>query len=262
MDYEICVDKAKSSLLKMNIYFAEQEISDRASVLLPSSIEVGSETHFRYLFYSCLLNYGMKSSVLHRNLVILYEGMPALFMPQYICEKYWNDCTPLAEILRTHIHVRYPNQCAKNWWALSNTLHTQYHDNPQELFWGRYTYHHMQSAILAVKGFGQKTGGLLLRILIDNELLSPIDGIAEIPIDRHDIDLCIWLGIISNVTAEEIKRSSKIIAQLSQTWVNAANDMSISPSLADQYLWLIGSQFCAQEKCQVCPLYEMCERKR
>lgn len=260
LNYIINADNAKASLLKMHQYFSEMDITTQATVLLPKGIEHGSEMHFRYLFYSCLLNYGMKSSVLHENLAKLYEQMPSLFSPQYICEIYADNCDSLAEILRSFVHVRYPNQCAKNWCSLSNILHTQYHDNPKELFLGRNTYHDFQSAIFTVKGFGQKTGGLLLRVLIDNDLLNPVDGIAEIPIDRHDIDLCVWLGVVSNITPDEVKKSKKVIELLSKTWVEVSNKLSVSPSLADQYLWIIGSQFCTKNQCGLCPLRDMCKR--
>ena len=115
---------------------------------------------------------------------------------------------------------------------------------------------------MGLNGFGQKTGGLLLRILIDEGLINPIDGIAEIPIDRHDIDLCVWLEVISNITSDEIKKNKKVIKLLSDTWVTAAKQLSISPSLADQYLWIIGSQFCSKSQCEVCPLSNDCVKKR
>lgn len=260
MSYTINADNAKVSLIKMHQYFSKMDIATKATVLLPKDIEIGSEIHFRYLFYSCLLNYGMKSSVLHENLIKLYEQMPLLFSPQYIYENYANKYDALADILRSFVHVRYPNQCAVNWFFLSSILHTQYHDNPKELFQNGNTYHDFQSVIFTIKGFGQKTGGLLLRILIDNDLLHPVDGIAEIPIDRHDIDLCIWLGVISDVTSDDVKKNKKLIELLSNTWVMVSNKLSISPSLADQYLWIIGSQFCSKNQCQMCPLHDECRK--
>ena len=261
MKYTTDAKNAVRSLHKMHEYFSKQDINTKATVLLPKTMERGSEIHYRYLFYSCLLNYGMKSSVLHEGLKKLFENMPLLFSPQYICENYTDSYTELATILRSFVHVRYPNQCAKNWVALSNILHTKYNDNPKELLMAGNTYYDFQSAILGLKGFGQKTGGLLLRIMIDDGLLTPVDGIAEIPIDRHDIDLCVWLKVISNITSDEIKKNKKVIKLLSDTWVCAAKELSISPSIADQYLWIIGSQFCAKKQCEVCPLCDDCIKK-
>ncbi len=261
-EYNINTSNASVCLKKMHEYFSTIDINTQATVMLPSKVEYGSENHYRYLFYSCLLNYGMKSSLLHKNLITLYEQMPFLFSPEYIYKNYDGDYNSLAEVLRSYVHVRYPNQCAKNWFFLSEILHTQYHDNPKALFADGNTYHDFQTAIFKLKGFGQKTGGLLLRILIDNNLLSPIDGIAEIPIDRHDIDLCIWLGVIFNITADEVKKNKKVIKLLSDTWVTVSKNLSISPSLADQYLWIIGSQFCAKKKCNICPLHNECIRNK
>lgn len=262
MSYVINTVNAKNSLVRLQQFFSKTSMTSKAEVLLPENIEHGSIEHYRYLFYSCMLNYGMKSSILHENLMKLYEQKPLIFSPKYICKTYENNFDALADILRSYVHVRYPNQCAKNWFFLSQILHEHYNDNPKELFVGKNTYHDFQSTILKLKGYGQKTGGLLLRMLIDNGLLSPIDGIADIPIDRHDIDLSIWLGVITGLTAEDIKKNKKVIELLSVTWVKVSNELHISPSVTDQYLWLIGSQFCTKDKCSSCPLNNDCSKKR
>lgn len=260
MEYTIDANNAELSLKKMRQYFSDKNIDKEATVTLPKEIIHGSELHYRYLFYSCLVNYGVNSVLLHKNLISLYEQKELMFSPQYICETYADNYDSLTDILRSFLHLRYPNQCAKNWFCLSSTLHNQYHDNPKELFTNKNSYYEFQEAICNLKGFGQKTGGFLLRILIENDLLQPIDGIAEIPIDRHDIDLSIWLGVVSNITSDEIKKSKKVIKQLSNTWVMVSTKNSISPSLTDRYLWIIGSQLCSKKQCDICPLQEECRR--
>lgn len=252
---------AEIALKTLQFYFADKSIQGQAQVVVPKSISLNSAAHYRYLFYSCLLDYGTKSKVLHKNLLQLYEQHPDLFLPTYIIETYSNDYTSLADLLRSYTHVRYPNECAKRWIDLSMLLHTKWQDNPWEMFKGKSTYHEFKEAISQVKGLGQKTGGFLLRMLIDNKMLISSDGIAEIPIDRHDVDLSIWLGVISGFTADEIKKSKKIIKLLSDTWVQAANSLSMSPSLADRYLWIIGSEFCACKNCAQCPINQLCNRK-
>lgn len=261
MEYTTDIRRAVISLKKMHEYFSKQDIGTTATVLLPKTIVKGSEIHYRYLFYSCMMNYGMKSSILHEGLKQLYEKMPLLFSPQYVCENYIGNYAELASILRLCVHVRYPNQCAKNWVGLSNVLYMDYNSDPKQLFVDGSTYYDYRAAILNLKGFGQKTGGLLLRILIDDGLLKPVDGIAEIPIDRHDIDLCVWLKIILNITSDEIRKNKKLIKLLSDTWVYAANELSISPSIADQYMWIIGSQLCTKKQCEVCPLCNDCIKR-
>ena len=261
MEIKTNLINAEIGLRAMHAFFANKNIQEQAQVVIPNSIELRSVEHYRYLFYSCLLNYGMKSTTLHENLRHLYEQYSHLFSPNYIVELYSNSYTELAAILRSYIHVRYPNECAKRWIDLSTLLHTQYHDNPKEMFIDKSTYYEFKKSISQIKGLGQKTGGLLLRMLIDNDMLKSSDGIAEIPIDRHDVDLCIWLDVISNCTADEIKKSKKIIKQLSDIWVQAANNLSISPSLADQYLWVIGSDFCTSRNCVHCPIPHLCNRK-
>ncbi len=260
MEENLSLKNAETCLNILHNYFSDKNIEGQAQVVLPKSIIPNSKVHYQYLFYSCLLNYGMKSTSLHKNMIYLYEQYPNVFSPGYVVEKYSKDYTDLADVLRSYVHVRYPNECAKRWIGLSEVLHLKYNDNPKEMFRDKSTYNDYKKSISQIKGLGQKTGGLLLRILIDNNMLSPIDGITEIPIDRHDIDLCIWLNVISNFTADEIRKNTKIIKALSDVWVQAANNLSISPSLADQYLWIIGSEFCASKKCIHCPVFDLCNR--
>ena len=261
MSITIDIQQAELSLKKMHQYFSVREIAEQAQVKLPQNIEKLSPQHYCYLFFSCLANYGMKSSVLHENLCLLYEHKPELFAPAYIVSTYANKLSDLATILKSNVHIRYPNECTKRWFALSEILHSHYNDDPKEMFANKNKYDEFKSVISQIKGFGQKTGGLLLRMLIDNDMLSSIDGITEIPIDRHDIDLCVWLEVITNITSDEIKKSKKIISALSAAWVEASNKMEISPSITDQYLWIIGSQFCTSQSCTSCPLKEVCIHK-
>lgn len=262
MNKLIQIENAEKSLSVLHAFFSQQDIKTQAEVLLPSTITYNSAQHYCYLFYSCLLNYGMKSSLLHSSLRAFYDLYPEMFSPKYIVNEFKTNNNNLAVLLKTYVHVRYPNECAKRWISLSISLHNNYHDNPKEMFTDLSTYEQFKDAVMKVKGFGQKTGGLLLRILIDNRMVLPIDGIAEIPIDRHDIDLSVWLKVIVDYTAEEIKKNSKLIKLLSDTWVQAANNIQISPSLADQYLWIIGSEYCTTMTCQSCPLYNLCFRAR
>ena len=114
MDYVIIGDNAKKSLIRMHNYFSKMGTTSKAEVILPERIERGSIEHYKYLFYNCMLNYGMKSSVLHENLMKLYQSNPLLFSPEYICNTYAGNYGALADILRSFVHVRYHNQCAKN----------------------------------------------------------------------------------------------------------------------------------------------------
>ncbi len=98
-------------------------------------------------------------------------------------------------------------------------------------------------------------------MLIDQGMVICSDGIREIPIDRQDMDLCVWLGVVKNITAEEIRKNKKIISRLSAVWVQASEDLAISPSVTDQYLWIIGSQLCTEKQCEDCPVRSMCSKK-
>ena len=103
----------QKSLIRMHNYFSKMGTTSKAEVILPERIERGSIENYKYLFYNCMLNYGMKSSVLYENLMKLYQSNPLLFSPEYICNTYAGNYGALADILRSFVHVRYHNQCAK-----------------------------------------------------------------------------------------------------------------------------------------------------
>lgn len=261
METQINMNKAIISLQQMDIYFSKQGFLGQAEITVPKSIKHGSINHYLYLFFGCLVNYGVKSSKLHQNLVNLYEYNPLVFNPSYIISNYEGNHIELSKLLRSTLHIRYPNESAKRWIALSKTLQDNYNNDPRLIFKENQTYCEYKNSVEKLKGFGQKTGGFLLRILIDNGMISPIDGITEIPIDTHDIDISIWTGVITGLTSEKIKQNRKFISQISNTWVKAANELSISPSYADQYLWLIGSELCSKKKCNECPISKLCARQ-
>ena len=55
------------SLLKE--YFNAQETKKIANVEFPSSITYKTEEWLYYIFYSCLLDYGIRSKIYHQNLI-------------------------------------------------------------------------------------------------------------------------------------------------------------------------------------------------
>lgn len=71
---EYNLDKARCAIEIFKEYFKNEK--SKALVEYPDVIEYGSGEYFIYVFYSCMLDYGMKSSYYHENLVKTYKNFP------------------------------------------------------------------------------------------------------------------------------------------------------------------------------------------
>lgn len=239
------LDKANKAVLIFKKYFSSNE--NVAIIEYPDIIKYKSNEYFIYLFYSCLLDYGMKSKMYHSNLINTYLKYPAIFDPEYVL----NNTDDLDDILRNSIHVRYPRVAKTKWLKLSEFL--RYEDNLKDKLYSFNTYEELSSYINEVHSYGQKTGGLLKRIIAD------IIGkyyVEEIPIDRHDIEISYLLGVVDSPDL-----TNNDIRILSDVWVMASKNININPSLVDGYLWTIGVNFCNIKLCCECPLKDICRHK-
>lgn len=248
-------EKANLCALQMKRYFADKNQS--ANVEVPSDIVIGSNDYLIYLFYSCLLDYGMRSKIYHSNLIATYKNYKKIFNPKYVVENYIGNEEKLLEIIKGNIHPRYPNIASKKWIELSKFLSINYPENQlKEKIFSLQSYKELYYFITNIKGFGQKTGGLLLRLIFESGICNFQNDIEDIPIDRHDIEISYLNGISTkeNLNNNELK-------ELGSIWIEAARENHISACDIDKYLWSIGNQFCSKKDCLNCPLKEICKRK-
>lgn len=66
----------------MQQYFSNKKIDKQATMILTKEIFQGSVLHYRYLFYSCLVNYRENTTFLHKNLISIYEQKALIFSSQ------------------------------------------------------------------------------------------------------------------------------------------------------------------------------------
>lgn len=246
-------EKAKSCLLCLKKHFEDQNIEEVASVNFPHTLQYNSKEWLNYIFYSCLLDYGMRSKIYHKNLIETFYKYPEIFDPNYVVKHYKKQEDELLIILKNHIHPRYPNVALKKWICLSEEL-TQY-----DLFQKIKSFHNfneIEQFIKSIKGYGQKTGGLLLRLISESDLCDFDDQISVIPLDRHDLEISYLNHIIpsKNLTPKQIH-------ELSDLLIDVGKKINLSSICIDKYLWEIGNTFCNKNDCCNCPLYENCETK-
>ena len=220
-------------------------------VEFPSTIKYKTDSYYLYMFYSCLLDYGMRSKIYHQNLVKTYKNYPEIFNPDFVLSMNEDD---LRNIIVSSIHPRYPNVALKKWIELSNVL--KKYESIKDILKRMNSFQELNCFIKGIKGYGQKTGGLLIRIIVDSRICNFEEEIDSIPIDRHDIEISYFVNIIDSKTI-----TSSDIQNLSDAYVNVGKELHINPSNIDKYLWEIGNSFCNKKDCKNCPIYSFCSRK-
>lgn len=249
------IEKADYCAKKLKAYYTEN--AETASVIVPDTIKAKSLDYLIYIFYSCLLDYGMRSKIYHDNLVNTYQTHREIFNPGYVVSKYFNNTSELLEIIKENIHPRYPNIAVKKWIALSKFINDNYPDNKLiQAITSLNSYSELYNFITNINGFGQKTGGLLLRLIYESGICNFDGEIQDIPIDRHDVEISYLNGIV-----ERDKLNQKEIKELGNIWCCVAKENGISNCFIDKYLWSIGNSFCTKKKCLECPLSDNCKRK-
>lgn len=231
-------------------YYKNQDSSKLATVDYPESIEYRSKEWLIYIFYSCILDYGMKSINYHKNLINTYNNHKEIFNPKYVINK-----EELLNIIKTNIHPRYPNIALEKWINLSSELSK--YDNLLNTISSFNTFNELNTFIRSIKGYGQKTGGLLIRLIYEANICSFNDKIKYIPLDRHDIEISYLNGIIDTP-----KLNSKEIEELSDLYIKSGEKLGIDANLIDKYLWNVGTSFCNTKKCDSCPLKNTCKTKK
>ncbi len=243
-------NRCKKVVECLNQYFKNN--ASLANIEYPSNIFYKSNEYYLYMFYSCLLDYGMRSKIYHKNLAKTYEEYPEIFSPRNVLNM---DENILKDIMVNYIHPRYPNIAIKKWVGLSQKL-TEY--EPILNFLKRInSFEKLDLFIKRIKCYGQKTGGLLIRIICDSKICNFKENMESIPIDRHDIEISYLTGIINRK-----KISEKKIKLLSDAYVKTGKELGINPSDIDKYLWEIGNSFCNKKECKDCPLRSYCTKEK
>ena len=250
----VCEKKIDRLVQKMHEYYSNKDSSTLATVDFPNEIEYKSNEWLIYIFYSCLLDYGMRSQNYHNNLINTYHIYPQMFDPKYVIANFTTNKDELLSIMKNNIHPRYPNVAVDKWLNLSIELSKYYNllDKIKEFN----NFNELNLFIRNINGYGQKTGGLLLRLIYESDVCSFNDKLGYIPLDRHDIEISYLNNII-----DSRKLNNNQIEELSSLYIKSGEKLGIDANLIDKYLWNIGNDFCNRKNCINCPLYDDCKTK-
>lgn len=196
----------------------------------------------------------MRSHNYHNNLINTYHAYPQIFNPKYVIEKFTTNKEELLNIMKNNIHPRYPNVAVDKWLNLSIELSK--YDNLLDKIKEFNNFNELNLFIRNIKGYGQKTGGLLLRLIYESNVCNFNDKLGYIPLDRHDIEISYLNNIIDSK-----KLNNSQIEELSNSYIKSGEKQGIDVNLIDKYLWNIGNDFCNKKNCTNCPLYRDCKTK-
>jgi len=250
----VCEKNIDKIVQAMHDYYGSIDSNTLAVVEFPKTIKYKSNEWLTYIFYSCLLDYGMKSQNYHNNLINTYNTYPHIFNPKYVIKNYNNNKEKLLNIMKSNIHPRYPNIAVEKWLNLSKELSK--YDNLLDKIKECSSFNELNSFIRNIKGYGQKTGGLLLRLIYESNICNFNDKLGYIPLDRHDIEISYLNNAIDN-----IKLNNNQIEELSSLYIKSGEKLGIDANIIDKYLWNIGNEFCNKKNCNNCPLNNYCKTK-
>jgi len=152
-----------------------------------------------YIFYGSLVDRGQNTFRVWRKIAELYASKPKLFDPQFAKDF---DKQQLEGILRK-LGLRFPAQFARFWISASKQIvgkEKELCKNP--------------NLIYKISGFGQKTGGLFIKLACRCGFVCPEKVL--IPIDTNDKRFLCAYGIVQKFDQQTIKRIQEIIWEISQ----------------------------------------------
>ena len=180
------------------------EVADLVENQRPEGVAPLSREHALFLFYTVPNDHGMRSSRLYGRAKELYRSQPDLFEPTAVLESFSGPLDPgLVSATGQFLSTRYPRETAKNWYLNSERIHREYADDPRNLFAVTSDARELLRAILRFRGFGPKTGGMLLRAVVGLGF-AHVNGLEDVlvPVDVHDTRIAFLTGVVWLAAAE------------------------------------------------------------
>jgi len=240
-----------------------QETGDLVEHQIPAGVEIRSREHALFLFYTVANDHGMKSSRLYSRAKELFQLRPDLFEPIAVLEKYHGADDPnLLEDTGKFLGTRYPRETAKGWYNNSERLHKFFEGDLRDLC-HRYTdAQDLLKEIRKFRGYGPKTGGLLLRAIVGLEFVVPrnLDRVL-VPVDIHDSRISFFTGVVSEEGSEQQPSSEtyySYVRDVQQILRDTCGNLGLTWMDVDRALWIIGSRGCVSLRCSLCPIQDLC----
>jgi endonuclease III len=239
-----------------------REIEDLVENQIPADVKPLSRDHALFLFFTVANDHGMKSSRLYDGAKQLFQRCRDLFEPSRILEHFDSPDDPsLIDATSKVLGVRYPREAARNWYLNSSRLLQNFEGDPRCLFQSSPDAGKLLRQIRTFRGYGPKTGGMLLRAVVGLGF-AKVDRLEEVlpPVDIHDSRISFFTGIVREDSPrnQEAEHYYKYCVQIQRVLRDACDSSSLAWPDVDRALWLIGSRGCAPRRCELCPLNDLC----
>ncbi|HEY3315287.1 MAG TPA: hypothetical protein VGL40_08460 [Bacillota bacterium] len=261
------VDTQRAQLVVSRVHRAFGEgrglLSDTEDLVehqIPEGVEGLSRDHALFLFYTVPNDHGMKSARLYAAAKRLFRECPRLFEPQSVIGTFVGPDDPdLIESTGQRLGTRYPRETARSWYANSIALLERYGGDPRTLWRSSDDARTLMRNILSFRGYGPKTGGMLLRAVVGLGF-SNVKGIEEVllPVDIHDSRISFLTGIVRLNDPRAVPDYRAYVTQVPKILLAACNALGLEWPDTDRALWLIGSRGCVGQRCARCPLADLC----
>lgn len=230
---------------------------------IPEGIKPLSREHALFLFYIVPLDYLMRSELLYARAKIMFKKERMCFDPWYIINTFdQTNLQELASLLQKYLGIRFPSEAAYRWYKNSISLLELYDGDPREIFRGSGNAKEILRKITQFRGFGRKTGTMLLRGAIDLGFveLKDIDDVLP-PVDIHDIRIAFNTKIAhsSEYSEENARKFTRVIQNV---WSYLCKEGHLDWLKVDRALWLLGSNGCAKGNCSICPINDFCSVRK
>lgn len=236
--------------------------SDLVENQIPLGVERLSGNHAHFLFLTVFNDHGMKSSRLYARAKELFVEHSEFFQPSQVLRIFSHEHdTELVDTITRPLGVRYPAQAAKAWYLNSRRLQTLFEGDARNLFSYSSDARLLLKEITAFRGYGPKTGGMLLRAIVGLGFaeVERLDRVL-VPVDIHDTRIAFLTGILG--LQDEKERSSAdyygYTHLVQEVILETCNDLGIPWLDTDRAMWLIGSRGCVGKQCVMCPLHDLC----
>ncbi len=237
------------------------ERDDLVENQIPRGAAAGSREHAAFLFFVVCHDHGVRSRDLYCRAKDMYGETPWLFSARSVVSRFAGPDDPsLIHATGERLGARYPREAARCWYLNAQSLLTDYHAEPECVFRSSSTASQLLTRICAFRGYGPKTGGMLLRAAIGLGL-ADVRGEAEVlvPVDVHDARIAFYTGVLDRVDAPLDERLFRAcVPQVQRVLRDACREERVSWLDVDRALWLIGSRGCVYRRCSECPLRHIC----
>lgn len=239
------------------------KISNLLEYQVPEGVSPGSSEHARFYFYLIFNDHGTKSTNLYSKFKELYSEHPYVFVPGYVARNYEGKEGKFRDKYLSSLGLRYPSQATKSWISNSKRIVASYSGEPMNMFVSSNSAPEFYNRILSFRGYGPKTSGLLLRVIVGVGFNRKLSGITDVPlpVDIHDSRIAYTCGLyqpegVNNI--QQIYSNPAHIKKIEGIWRKSAQEIHVDWEEIDRALWLLGSIGCVNKRCKECPISSFC----